>query len=71
MEGANENPARVNTVGQPRDSDKKFFDLMRFIVVMEAHNKTALVMCSTLKTVRCDSCGEPRVRLITFALNHQ
>lgn len=62
--------ARVTTAGHPRASDEKFFDLMRFIVEMKSHNKTAIIMCST-STHKCGSCGEAHVRLITFTLNHQ
>lgn len=64
-----EKHVRVTTAGHPRESDKKFFDLMRFIVQMDSSYRTAVIMCSTLKTVRCDGCGEARPRLITFTLN--
>jgi len=66
----NEKPVRVTTAGQPRESDKKFFDLMKFIVEMKSSGKTAVIMCST-STHMCGSCGEAHVRLITFTLNHQ
>ena len=60
---------QVNTNALPTAQDRKFFDLMRFVVTLGSHDKVAMIMVSHSQSV-CKSCNEVHARLISFTFNY-
>lgn len=60
---------QASTKGLPTVQDRKFFDLMRFVVTLGSYDKLAMIMASHSQSV-CKSCNEVHVRLITFTFNY-
>lgn len=61
----------ASTLGHPRESDKKFFDLIRFVVEMRSATKSALIFRTHNSHSRCVVTNKPVPKLVTFTLNDQ